>query len=168
MKYLYLSLALLGLVGTAFFLGRSTAPKPKPPDPIVVTRTVELPGKTVTIEKEGPTKVVTRTVKVQVDGTREETNREETKGESISTTTADKKDTRQPVVSVANPDEEALKVGYPLADWKVSVLTGADLDDLWDGPIFGAQVEYRVVGPCRLGVFALTNGTVGVSLSGEW
>jgi hypothetical protein len=59
--------------------------------------------------------------------------------------------------------------------WDVKLLVGADLKNLavaqglTTGPFtFGAEVDRRILGPIKVGVFGLSNGTVGAGVGVEF
>lgn len=51
--------------------------------------------------------------------------------------------------------------------WKVAGLAGLNISNL-SSPIYGAQIERRIIGPISVGVWGLTNSSGGISLSLEF
>lgn len=51
--------------------------------------------------------------------------------------------------------------------WKVAGLAGLDIHNL-ASPVYGAQVEKRLLGPISVGIWGLTNATAGISASLEF
>jgi predicted Zn-dependent protease len=80
-------------------------------------------------------------------------------GSSTTTTTTDTGST-----TAAN-SSTVITNNKPL--WKVSGLGGLNVHSL-STPIYGGEVEHRLVGPISVGVWGLSNSTGGVSLSLEF
>ena len=51
--------------------------------------------------------------------------------------------------------------------WKVAAMTGLNIHSL-SVPVYGGQVERRIIGPISAGIWGLNNGTGGVQLSLEF
>ncbi len=80
-------------------------------------------------------------------------------GSSTSTTTTDSGTTiGSSTSSVTSSDKPS---------WKVAGLAGLSLNNLTT-PVYGGQIERRIIGPVSAGVWGLTNSTGGVSLSIEF
>jgi hypothetical protein len=56
---------------------------------------------------------------------------------------------------------------YSKPDWKVSGLAGLQLTNL-HSPVYGAEIDKRLLGPIFVGVWGLTNSTAGVSVGLEF
>jgi hypothetical protein len=56
---------------------------------------------------------------------------------------------------------------YSKPQWKVSGMAGLSVNSL-STPIYGAQVERRILGPISAGIWGLSNSTGGVALSLEF
>lgn len=54
-------------------------------------------------------------------------------------------------------------VRTPLPDWRVSGMVGLEIDRV--APVYGLQVERRILGPIHLGVWGLSAGAVGLGVS---
>ena len=95
---------------------------------------------TVTTVVEQPNGTKTTTTKTTENDTIDQTQNQDTVSEITQTVTAPKKNTLN-----------------------ISALAGLDLSNSMK-PVYGASVNKNFLGPVTMGVFGLTNGTVGVSL----
>ncbi len=77
---------------------------------------------------------------------------------TTTTTQDDDKSTKDKSSTVTTQDKPS---------WKVAGLAGLSLNSLTT-PVYGGQIERRIIGPVSVGVWGLTNSTGGVLLSIEF
>lgn len=182
MKAYHLQIAVI--IGSALFLG-AVAGRYASPAKVVVQEKV----KTVEVEKQ--VVVVQEHVKVErveVATESRHVRRQETTTRAPDGTTttvkteeeATDKSTTAVVVAEAKKDtfaetskreateSKSKTVTESRPQWKASALAGVDLATALHGelrPIYGGALERRVLGPFSAGVWALSNGTAGLSMS---
>jgi len=88
-----------------------------------------------------------------------------TKPDGTKTTTTD--DNSVINDNSSTKDSSSTITTYSKPQWKVGALAGLSVNSL-SKPIYGAQVEKRLLGPISIGAFGLSNSTGGVSLSLEF
>ncbi len=54
------------------------------------------------------------------------------------------------------------EIRTPLPDWRVGGLIGMDLTH--GAPVYGLQIERRIIGPLHVGAWGLASGAAGVSV----
>lgn len=159
--YAILALALFGAL--CFVTGRYTA------KPGVVTQYVELPQKTRTIvvreAAKVETKVVTRRVVVQPDGTSTTDEKEvsqsaeveTSKGREVEVVEGGTRRTDTPTVVTLETDRPSYAAG---------LLVGVDMpNDRWT---FGGQVSWRAIGPVWMSVYGMSSLQFGIGASVQW
>lgn len=109
----------------------------------------KLQMQTVEVEKE----VVKNNVVTVIKTVKEKDGTEETTTTIVDKT--EKKQTDSKTVTVAAKN-----------DWVISASVGTKFDDL--KPIYGAQVQRRILGPFYLGAMANTDKTIGLSIGFEF
>jgi len=168
MKWLWGSLAAVGLLVAAFSAGRFSAPvqtEVKEVEKIVYQdRVVE---KIVTVKAKAETKIVYRDRVITKDGTVTEREVERTDT---------KEDTKANTETVASRDvktetaKESKTILRP--DWRVTAQVGAAFNQpllSLAGPlVIGLQAERRIIGGVSAGIWANTYGAAGASLSVEF
>jgi hypothetical protein len=134
---------------------------------------------TKTTDRERSGKTTKKTTEVErPDGTKEKTTEETTEEKEaekqIEIRYVDRVVEKQ-VEVVKQVDKEVEKiVEKPLPDWRISPMVGLNVpgllqDGLSDRQlVFGIEGQRRIVGPLSAGVWGLSNGAVGVSLSLEF
>lgn len=141
--YAKIAIGILIAAGLGYAFGRYAQPAR-----VEIKREVEVKEKevikhdTVTVEKE---------IK-HPDGTIEKETRTEDK--TVESKKSDTKEKESKVVVSEKPQ------------WKAGALAGYDLNQL--KPVYGGEVERRILGPIFVGVWANTQSTVGAKLSIEF
>jgi hypothetical protein len=146
-KYGILILAL----ATAFATGRFLTPTKV----VETTKIVEVQKKTVDTDRDKHKETVTVTKKGK-DGSEETT-----------TKTVEETVTKQKVKDDINKNTEVIKIVTRGRGPTVSLLAGFDYTSPGK-PFYGASVIQPVFGPITLGVWGLTNSTVGLSIGLEF
>jgi hypothetical protein len=180
-------LGLLFLAGFSFGLGRLTASERVEYRERLKVMTVEkerivwrekaVEAKIVDREKSGKTTKKTTEVE-RPDGTKEKTTEETTEDKEVEKQIeiryVDRVVEKQ-VEVVKEVEKEVEKiVEKPLPDWRISPMVGLSVpgllqDGLSDRQlVFGVEGQRRIVGPLSGGIWGLSNGAVGVSLSLEF
>lgn len=67
------------------------------------------------------------------------------------------------VVEVVREVEVFREIRTPLPDWRVGGLVGLELDA--GAPVYGLQLERRILGPIHVGAWAMTSGAVGLAIT---
>lgn len=134
-------------IATAFAVGRYTVPQKV----LTVTRVVEVEKKLIETDKDTTkdTKIVEI---VRPDGTKETTTIIN-ENKKVDQTVVDNKD------SSSDAETETEKTGSPVT---INALAGLDLKS--GATVFGASVSKPVIGPIAIGLWGLTNATVGASI----
>lgn len=120
-----------------------------------------------------PAKVVTKTVTVEAktkdtDTTNHDkitvTETTRTDG-SVTKVTQIQKNTTQDTKLTDNKSSDTTKtVEYNTARWSVmAVATSHPLKGMFT-PTYGGEIEYRLIGPIKIGALGLSDGTMGLSL----
>lgn len=181
-------LAILAAVALAFFLGWVLKPEP----PAKITEHVEYKEKLVLDEQRIEAEVQRRVREIEVklqqhvvetkvtkpDGTKVETKVTDTKIDSHDkeVQVVEKVVEVEKKVYVDREVEKKVVVDAPRKDWIVGPMVGIDVRNLGlrdgalqTGPLaFGGMVQRRIVGPVFGGVYALHNGTAGLTVQFEF
>ncbi len=176
--------AALALAGAGYAFGRFAAPDKVVTVEKEVIRTVEkevgltheqvfeLAKILETMRRETHTETTTT---VKPDGTTETKIVEDTKTEKTTETETEKvaeKDESKTTETETTREVETTKiVERARPGWKVSVMAGLDFPYAIKGelrPVYGGSIERRLFGPLSAGVWGLTSGAGGLSLSLEF
>lgn len=160
-----------GALVATFFMGRCSVPPDIKYVDRVVTKEVQVAAKQEEAAKVTDAqqhRVVTITRYVYPDGRRVERVRE---GDSLKLQTAAQSGVSQVSAGVQVQHQEQVQATPPPA-WHVAALVAVDLRaslaDRALRPAYGFHVERRAIGPLSAGVFGLTSGVAGLSLSLEF
>lgn len=145
MNYKYYTAA--GLIVLAFAGGRYLTPTK------IETKTVEVEHKETEAEREKHKDTTTVTTE-KPDGTR-----------VTETHTVEDTNARRSTDSTTDKQSDTVKT---YAGVRTSITALAGLGSLSGPPIYGGAVSRSILGPVNAGAWALTNGTVGVSLGLEF
>lgn len=141
--YVKIAIGVLVAAGLGYAFGRYAQPAR-----VEIKKEIEVREK----EKTTHDTIVTEKEIHRPDGTIEKEKKTEDKTTNSSST--DTKEKTSKVVVSEKPQ------------WKAGVLAGYDLIGI--KPVYGAQVEKRILGPISAGVWGTTQSTVGASLSLEF
>lgn len=112
------------------------------------------------------TEVVTKTNTVTVDHIHTVTvTKELPNGEKDTTTVTDNNSTTKEKETI--DDKSSTVTTYSKPAWKVSALAGLNANNIGT-PTYGGQIEHRLVGPIGAGIWGLSSGQGGISLSLEF
>lgn len=180
--------AAVGALAAAFITGRYTVPtkvveKEKVVEHIDETKVAELSETINTLrgritELESETHIEEETVE-KPDGTKTTKKTTDTKSKStekvVETVYVDRE---VKVVETKVVDREVTKekrVETRRPDWRISAFAGVNVADPgfkptppYVSPVLGLGVERRMIGPVHVGIFGMTNKTVGLSASFEF
>lgn len=168
--------AILALLGVAYAAGRFMAPDKVVTVDRVVERVVEdthareqvreLTEQLETLRTRREVVIVTRP-----DGTREERTTEETERRTETERVVEVEKIVERVVTVDREVMKTVTLERARPAWRVSALGGLDIaaaTRLQLVPVYGAHVERRLFGPVSAGVWGLSTGAAGLSLSIEF
>lgn len=139
-NYKYQIIVLVVLLVTSFAIGRYTAPKPS----------VKIVEKTTEEVKKDEQKDVVKTTTIVKEKDKETTTITEETKDHVQTK---KDETLDSMTQIVQPKVNTLNV---------SALVGAELFPL--KPVYGLSVNKQLIGPVSIGVFGLTNQTIGFSI----
>lgn len=112
-----------------------------------------------------PEKVITKTVTVEVEKKQEKTNTvivKVTKPDgTVTETTTTNTETN---TETKTKDKSETIVQNKKQSLHISALAGLDVTNPAGGFVFGAHVSKQILGPVSIGLFGLTNKTVGASI----
>jgi hypothetical protein len=143
----------------------------------VVFREKALETKTLDREKSGKTTRKTTEIE-RPDGTKEKTTEEVTEEKEaekqVQVRYVDRVVEKQ-VEVVKEVEKEVEKiVEKPLPDWRLSPMVGLNVPGVIDAGlsdrqlVLGVEIQRRLIGPLSGGIWGLSNGAVGLSLSLEF
>lgn len=140
-----------------FAFGRYTTPVK------VVTKveTVEVEKKTSNTDTDSDAhkhKETTTTKVTRPDGTTETTTK------SVEDTTHDQKTSQQVVDNTTVDKTSSKEVIKDSGRLNLSILAGVKAGAWTDPPVYGGSINKNLIGPITIGLWGLTNGTVGGSL----
>lgn len=138
--YLKIAASILGLVIVSFFVGRFSAPKPLPE-----VRTIEVIKEVVVESKK---KTNTKVIVVKEPGGKETTTSET--NETTDTVSKEVIKEKEKVIALKN-------------DWNVSALVGIKNFNR-ESIVYGLEVQRRILGDIHVGVWGLTDKTVGLNV----
>jgi len=167
------ALAILALLLVAFAAGRFTAPRPEEHLALVereessTTEEVadQLEERVEVEHQEERVRIVYRDRWRTPDGAERETELEldtETARAILDETRVETR-VEERAVEVVREVEVFREIRTPLPDWRVGGLVGLELDA--GAPVYGLQLERRLLGPIHVGAWGLSSGAVGIGVS---
>lgn len=112
-----------------------------------------------------PEKVVTKTVTVEVEKTKTKQDSvtiKVTKPDGTITETTTTKSETETVTNTNNKTESIVQ--NKKSALNISALAGVNVTNVSGGIIFGGHISKEIFGPFSIGLFGLSNGTVGASV----
>lgn len=163
-KYLYIALVALGLAALGYAFGRYTAPEKVVEKEKIKVQTVEVVKEVIKEVKVENKNVNTRTRVVEYPDGRKETITEVIDRTTVGTNTDTNTDSNSS--STTEKEKEKITINKK-PDWKFTGLAGVEISD-FGTPIYGGMVEKRILGPISVGVWGLSDKTVGGAISIEF
>lgn len=145
------------VAAVAFSLGWYTTPTKT----ITVTKTIEVEKSTKDKDVDKDLNKHKETTVVEVvkpDGTKETTTT------VVEDTSSSKKSSESSTSESKASNSTTKEVSREKASITISALAGLKLNDLTTTPVYGGIVTKPILGPLSIGVWGLTNTTVGCSL----
>lgn len=145
------------VAAVAFSLGWYVTPAKT----ITVTKTVEVEKSTKDKDTEAERnkhKETTVTEVVKPDGTKETTTK------TVEDTSTAKKSNESYTSESSTSNSTSKEISREKASVTISALAGVKLTDLVAPPVYGVSVTKSILGPIVVGVFGLTNSTMGCSI----